>query len=180
MIASERSQNIIVAATIVIAIVSSGFLIGNAQYYGGTYILAGRLEFNLVDIRVSNVPPENESISPGISLVFNIAVPAEAEGNVRITFIGATLYLNNDILSLTSFSLTPALSDQYLHSNYNRNVTLSNTASSSADRQTIIDAYFSSTWAWNVTLRCSLIVFDVYGTITWRWHYFYTTDFTLI
>jgi hypothetical protein len=178
MIASERSQNIIIVAMLITALISSGLLIGNAQYYGGTYILAGRLEATLVDIHVSNVNTTDASKNPNIALTFNFAIPAQAVGNVRITFIGATLWINNDLLSLTSFS-TSILADQHLYSNFSQNVVMSQTASSIADHQAIIDAYLTSTWAWNVTLRYSFIVFDESNTITWRFLDFYTTNFTL-
>jgi len=179
MIASERSQNIIIVATIITALISSGFLIGNAQYYGGSYVLAGQLDVNLVDIHVSNINTTDESEDPNIVLTFNLAIAAQAEGNVRITFVGATLWLNYDKLSLTSFSYNPALADQYLYSNFERDIMMSQTANTGTDRQTIIDAYLTSTWAWNVTLRYSFIVFDDINTIMWRWFYFYTTNVTL-
>ncbi|MFW9956485.1 MAG: hypothetical protein ACFFCT_00320 [Candidatus Odinarchaeota archaeon] len=179
MIASERPQNFIIIAMIITTVISSGFIIGNAQYYGGSYILAGQLEVNLVDIQVSNVNTTDETEDPSLVLSFNLAIPAQADGNVRITFFGATVWLNNDLLSLTSFSLTPALADQYLYSNFDRNIAMSQTASSTSDRQTIIDAYLTSSWTWNVTLRYSFIVFDEPNTIMWRWFEFYTTDFTL-
>jgi hypothetical protein len=177
MIASERSQNIIIIVTIITAIVCLGFSVGNAQYYGGSYILADQLEVNLADINVSNVGP-NITTNPGITLTFNLAIPAQSEGNVRITFLGATVWLNDDLLSLTAFAYTPPLADQYLQSNMNRNVLISKTSVDN-DAQTIIDAYLSSTWAWNVTLRYSFIVFDEPASIMWRYLDFYTTEVTL-
>ena len=177
MIASERSQNIIIVLTIAIAIISSGFIVANASYYGGTYVLAEQLEVSLAEIHVSSVDPSNASVKPRISLTFNMRIDVQAEGNVRVTFLGATLWLNNDLLSYTSFSHSPSLVDQYLHSDYDRNITMSQSAID--DRQTVVDAYLSSTWAWNVTLRYSFIVFDVRDTIAWRFLDFYTTEFTL-
>jgi len=179
MISSERTQNIIVIIMIITAVISSSFIIGNAQYYGGTFVLAGKLEVNLVDIHVSNVEPSNSSVNPGVALTFNFAISAQAAGNVRITFVGATLWLNNVHLYYTPFAYTPAVADQYLYSNFDRDVVMTQTVSSNADRQKIIDAYLGSTWAWNITLRYSLIVFDERDTIMWRWFDFYTTNFTL-
>jgi hypothetical protein len=179
MIASERFQNIIIISMIITALISSGFLIGNAQYYGGSYVLAGQVDVTLVDIHISNINTTDESKNPNVVLTFNLAIAAQAEGNVRITFFGADLWLNNDKLALTPFSYSPALADQYLYSNYDRDIMMSQTANTGPDRQAIIDAYLASTWAWNVTLRYSFIVFDDVNTIMWRWLYFYTTDFTL-
>ncbi|RDE15763.1 MAG: hypothetical protein C4K48_02990 [Candidatus Thorarchaeota archaeon] len=177
MIASGRFQNIIIVLTIAVAIISSGFIVTNASYYGGTYVLAERLEVSLAEIHVSNVDPGNSSVNPLISLAFNMRIDVQAVGNVRVTFLGATLWLNNDLLSYTSFSHSPTLVDQYLHSDYDSNVTMSQSVTD--DRQTVLDAYLSSTWAWNVTLRYSFIVFDVRDTIAWRSLEFYTTEFTL-
>lgn len=179
MIASERSQNIIIALTIATAIIGSGFMVGNAYYYGGTYVLTERLDASLAAIHVSNVDLGNLSVRPLISLTFNMKTTAQVEGNARITFLGATLWLNNDLLSLMAFASTPSLANQYLRSGYNKNVTMSQSAGPPDDNQAIWDAYNTSTWAWNVTLRYSMIVFDVSNTITWRFLDFYTTDFIL-
>jgi hypothetical protein len=179
MIASERSQNIIIVLALSAAIISSGLMVGNAYYYGGTYVLTELLDISLADIQVSNADPDNTTGNPVVSLIFNMRVTARAEGNVRVTFLGAELWLNNDILSLMAFASIPSLADQYLHSDYNRNVTMSQSAGPPDDNQAIWEAYNASTWAWNVTLRYSMIVFDVPGTITWRYLDFYTTDFTL-
>jgi len=179
MIGSERFQNIIIVVTISAAIIGSGFMVGNAYYYGGSYILTERLDISLAAINVSNADPGNSTGNPLISLTFNMRVTAQAEGNARVTFLGATLWMNSDILSLMAFAFYPTLADQYLHSGYNKNVTMSQSAGSPDDNQAVWDAYNTSTWAWNVTLRYSMIVFDLPGSITTRFLYFYTTDFTL-
>jgi hypothetical protein len=178
MISSERCQNIIIVITIAVAVISSGFIIGTGQYYGGTFILINKLETNLAEIHVSDVNPSNATLYPKITLKFNLEIPVQAEGNVRIPFFGATLWLNNDILSYAEFAYQPSLDNQYLHSNFNRNITMSQTTNE-IDRQTIIDAYLMSTWKWNVTLRYYFIIFDDPGSITWNWIDFYTTEFIL-
>jgi hypothetical protein len=179
MISSERSLNIIVIIMIITALISSGFIIGNGQYYGGSFVLVRELEANLVDIHVSNVDPSNVSVETSIALTFNFAIHAQAEGNVRLTFVGAALWLNNDLLSLTAFAYIPVLADQYLYSNFDRDVVMAQTVGSNPDRQTIIDAYLGSTWAWNVTLRYSIIVFDEPSTNMLTYLHYYTTNFTL-
>jgi hypothetical protein len=179
MISSPRCQNAILVTTIVITIVSAGFIVGTAQYYGGTFVLINRLETSLSEIQLSDVDPSNSSVYPTITLIFNLKIPTQAEGNVRIPFFGATLWLNNDILSYAEFAYRPPLAEQYLHSDYDRNVTLIETANV-IDRQTILDAYSSSTWNWNITLRYYILVFDDPNSISWNWFYFYTTNFTLI
>lgn len=179
MIASERTQNIIVVSVIMIAVVSSGFLVSNAAYYSGSYSLAGRLDVTLLEVRVSNIDHTNESINPGLRLTFNLATDALTEGNVRITFMGAEITLNNDSLSYTTFSYTPPVVDQYLYPEFNRNYTMHNSATYN-DRQAILDADTEDNWNWDIEFRYSFIVFDERGTITWRWFYFETTITTII
>ena len=179
MIASERTQNIIVVSVIIIAVVSSGFLVSNAAYYGGSYSLAGRLDVSLLEVRVSRIDHTNESVYPGLRLTFNLATDALTEGNVRITFMGAEVTLNNDSLSYTAFSRVPQVADQYLYPEFNRNYTLHNSATTSVDRQTILDADTSGIWNWDIEFRYSFIIFDEPGTITFRWFYFETTTTTI-
>jgi hypothetical protein len=179
MIASERTQNIIVVSVIIIALVSSGFLVSNAAYYGGSYSLAGRLNVSLLEVRVSRIDHTNESVNPGLRLTFNLATDSLTEGNVRITFLGAVVTLNNDSLSYTAFSYVPPIVDQYLYPEFNRNYSLSNSATS-ADRQAILDADTSGIWNWDIEFRYSFIVFDERGTITFRWFYFETTITTIV
>ncbi|PNX51699.1 MAG: hypothetical protein BV458_11135, partial [Thermoplasmata archaeon M9B2D] len=64
-------------------------------------------------------------------------------------------------------------------SNFDRDIVMGRTIDSFTDRQTIIDAYLASTWAWNITLRYSIIVFDEPDTIMFTYLDYYTTDFTL-
>ena len=179
MIASERTQNIIVVSVIIIALVSSGFLVSNAAYYGGSYSLAGRLNVSLLEVRVSKIDHTNESINPGLRLTFNLATDSLSEGNVRITFIGAEVTLNNDSLSYTTFSYTPPVVDQYLYPEFNRNYTMHNSATYN-DRQAILDADTEDNWNWDIEFRYSFIVFDERGTITFRWFNFETTITTII
>ncbi len=179
MIASERTQNIIVVSVIIIAVVSSGFLVSNAAFYGGSYSLAGRLDVSLLEVRVSGIDHTNESINPGLRLTFNLATDSLAEGNVRITHMRAKVTLNNDSLSLTAFTYVPPIVDQYLYPEFNRNYSLSNSATFN-DRQAILDADTSGIWNWDIEFSYSFIVFDEPGTITFRWFYFETTITTII
>lgn len=179
MIASERTQNIIVVSVIIIAVVSSGFLVGNAAYYGGSYSLAGRLDVSLLEVQVSGIDHTNESINPSLRLTFNLATDSLTEGNVRITFMRAAVTINNDSLSYTPFTYTPPVVDQYLYPEFNRNYSLHNSATS-LDRQAILDADSGGSWNWDIEFSYSFIVFDERGTITFRRFYFETTITTII
>ena len=180
MIASERTQNTIVVSVIIVAVVSSMFLAGNAIYYGGSYALAGRLEPTLLEVRVSNINHVNESIDPVLRLNFNLASSAEEEGNVRITYLGADVMLNNDALSYMSFSKTLPLAEQYLYPGFDSNYTMTDSASSVADKQAFLDADTSGIWNWYIEFYYSFIVFDETGTVTFRTFYFNTTITTIV
>lgn len=179
MIASERTQNFIVVTVIITAIISSGFLVGNIQYYGASYSLAGGMNVTLLDIQVSNIDHTNESLNPVIRLFFNMNTSSQYEGNVRITFIGATVTLNDDLLSYASFAYTPPEASQYVTPDFNRTYTMANYAISH-DKETVLDADSTGIWNWTIEFRYSFIVFDERGTISWRWVYFETTDTTIL
>jgi len=179
MIASERSQNIIVVSVIMITVVCSMFLASNAAYYGSSYSLAGRMNVTLLEVKVNNIDHTNETINPGLFLTFNLATSSTSEGNVRITFMGAIVWLNNDSLSYMVFSYTPPLAEQYLYPEFNNNYSLSNTATVSVDRQAILDADASGIWNWEIEFRYSFITFDERGTIIFRYFYFNTTLTTI-
>jgi hypothetical protein len=185
MIASERTQNIIVVTVILVAIFSSGLLINNATYYGGSYSLAGKLEVQLLEVKVTNIDHTNTSIYPTISLTFNLHTSSQYEGNVRITFMGASIRLNDDLLSYTSVSYIPPIPQQYLTPQFDRNYTLSNTADEGSgdlypDRATILAADTLGTWNWDIQYRYSFIVFDQPGTIIFRYFDFNTTMTTIV
>jgi hypothetical protein len=179
MIASERSQNIIVVTTIIVALISVGMIVSNSQYYGGTYALAGRLDVSLVGIRVSNIDYTNESINPVIRISFNFYTDSESEGNVRLRFIRADLTLNNDSLSLGAYAHTLPDAEQVLYPGYNKTFNLHSEITGS-DKTTVLDAYNSSTWNWDINCDYYFIVFDERGTITWRYLDFETTETTIV
>ncbi|MGY5871203.1 MAG: hypothetical protein RTV72_03070 [Candidatus Thorarchaeota archaeon] len=179
MIASERSQNIIVVSVILVAVVSSGFLVNNAVYFGGSYSLAGSLNVSLVEIAVSNIDHTNESINPYLNLTFNLASTSYSEGNVKITFMGAEVTLNDDLLSYTIFSHIPDVEDRSIYPDFNNDYTMGYEATAS-DRQAILDADTSGIWNWEIAFRYSFIVFDEDRTLLFRWLYFNTTVTTIL
>ena len=161
MISSERSQNVIVSFVIIVALVSSVLLINNVNYYSGSYVLAERVDVNMVEIVVSDINPANESIYPHLSFTFNFRTDSPTKGNVRLSSIEAAVTLNEDPLSLTIFDMgfnnNP---DRFLHPGYNVNFTLQKTINSNPDRATVLLADNVSTWNWFLRLRYNLILFD--------------------
>jgi hypothetical protein len=174
MIASDRTQNIIVGGMIIVALVSSGFLVGNSMYYSGSYALAAGLQVTMNDPVVSNIDVGNESVSPVVSISFQLQARSPFEGDVRITFMGAQVTLNGDLLSYTPFAWVVPFNEQPVDPDYNRTVAF--TRNTGDDRPTIIDAYNSGLWNWTVVFRYSFIVFNEPGSISWTYRDFNTTS----
>ena len=182
MISSERTQNIIIASTIIIAVISSVTLVSNGIYYGGTYALLGNLDITFENLTISNIDPLNSSKYPIVVFTFNLATHSPYDGNVRINFMGLSTTLNGDRLSYMAFSLIPPVADQHLTPTYNHNFVFNDTADDELgiDRQTILDAYNSSTWFWEVEFRYSYYFFDVFSTIDFSYRYFNITEVTIV
>ena len=161
MISSERAQNVIVSFVIIAAVVSSVLLVSNGQYYSGSYLLAGRMEVNLEELVVGDIDPVNASLYPIISLTFNFRTNSPIEGDVRLTYFDAVLWLNDDHLSLTVFNRY--LNDdanRVLHPGYDRNFTMTTRMNSNTDRTTVLDADDADTWNWFIRFRYSFITFN--------------------
>jgi hypothetical protein len=181
MISSERTQNFIVAFVIIATLVSTVFLVSNAQYYSGSYILAGKMEVTLGEVVLGDIDQGNESIYPYLSFIFNFRTDSPVEGDVRLTYIGASISLNDDPLSLTVL-------DRYLnndevrvlHPGYDRNITVGRTINSNTDRTTILDADNTDTWNWNIRLSYSFITFGNADSQVFRTLYFEWTGSTII
>ena len=124
MISSERSQNIIIAITIIAAVVSSGFLVNNSSYYTASYELVGQMSVDIVKTEVSSIDPTNDSIIPRIVFTVNLQTTSQTNGSVRVNFIGIEATLNNDLLSYTQFAKIVPEAAQSLHPNYDRNFTI--------------------------------------------------------
>ncbi len=169
MIASDKNQNIIVATMIIAAIVSSVFLVNNAMFYSGSYALAGRMEVDMLTPVVTNIDVANESVRPRVSISFNMHSTSPFDGNMRVTFVGAQVTLNGDLLSYLQFAKVPSIDDQSVHPGYNVTFELAQTPAPDEleDRNAIIHAYNISYWNWTVVFRYSFIVFDEPGSITW-------------
>ncbi|MHA1963057.1 MAG: hypothetical protein ACXACG_13060 [Candidatus Thorarchaeota archaeon] len=177
MISSERSQNIIVAFTIIAAVISSGFLASNVNYYTGSYDLISSMTVNVVKTEVHDIDPLNESIFPRIAFTFNMRTEANTEGNVRLTFIGAQVHLNDDHLTYLTFARVIPFEDQSLFTNYEKNFTLSE-RTGATDRETVLNAYSTDSWDWYLVFRFSFITFDQIDTLTVKYLEFNVTGTT--
>jgi hypothetical protein len=139
------------------------------------------MRVTLLDIQVRYIDHENTSIIPEIRLFFQMNTSSQYEGSVRITFVGATVTLNDDLLSYVSFAYTPPDARQVVTPDYNETFTMANVArNTTSDYTTILEADTTGIWNWDIEFRYSFIVFDERGTITWRRVYFETTMVTII
>lgn len=182
MISNAKTQNIIIAATIIVAVVSSATLVGNGTYYAGTYTLIGNLKITFENLTISHIDPLDNETYPSVQFVFNVATNSAYRGNVKINFYGFTPILNNDQLSYTPFSVIPPLDQQYLTPNYSHDFVFNKTAQDDLglDRQAILNAYQNGTWFWQVRMRYSYIFFDVYSTIDFGYVSFNITQVTIV
>jgi len=179
MIASERTQNVIVTFVIIAALVSSVALVSNASYYGGSYILAETLGVDLVETKVSGINHENDSIFPRLSFTFNFRTNTQLIGDVRVKFIGLVVSLNDQGLHYTTFTRIIPTEYEQLYPGYNRNFTLGKTTSDDIDRNIILQADNSSSWNWFLIFRYYYITFDISESITWRYLDYNFTGSTL-
>lgn len=173
MFSSERTQNGVVSFVIIVAVVSSLFFVNNVQYYYGSFSLASTMEVNVVKITVVNIDPTNDSIYPILAFTINFRTNTTYEGNVRLTALYGSIWLNDDFLSFTSLSTAiTSDSDQLLTPGYDKNFTLGKTINARADRTTILDANSTDTWSWFIRFRYSFMTFDESNTLTTRVRYF--------
>lgn len=182
MISSERTQDAIVAITIIATIISSMYLVNNAVYYTGTYTLIGRLNVTFEELIISNLDPLDNESYPHLQFRFNMATESNYEGNVRITYMRFIPSLNDDQLSYTQFWLNLPRNEQYLTPDFNRALLFDQTAFDELgiDRQAILDAYDSGVWFWQVEFGFSYIFFDDATTIQWSFLDFNITEVTIV
>ncbi len=181
MISSERAQNVIVSFVIIAAVVSSALLVSNGQYYSGSYLLAGRMEVGLEELVVRDIEPGNASIYPAISLTFNFRTDSPIEGDVRLTYIDAIVWLNDDRLSYTVFNrYLDNDANRVLYPGFDRNFTLATRLNSNADREAVLDADDTDTWDWYIRLRYSFITFNEARSSVTRTLYYNWTATTIV
>ncbi len=150
MIEHDRPQNIIIAAMIVIAAISSVYLYSNASHYSGSYVMINDLQIDLVDVRVLNY--ENMSLNPSLQMVFNVRAPDVATGSATLTYLRAVVYLNNESFSYTEFRLAIPKDKQTITPGYNENFTIGSTITVAEDKAIIYDAAANDIWTFGIVL----------------------------
>lgn len=160
MIASTRSQNIIVLSTIVVSFISGVYLISNTSYYSGSYAIARYMAVNLEDIQIARLDPSNESINPGLTMVFNVKGPTIGSGQVDLVGFLASVYLNGQLLSLESFQNVVTASDRAVTAGYDKNFTVGSTILQLHDKQHLYNASQSGNWTFNIALTLSYSFFQ--------------------
>lgn len=157
MIESEKVQNALIIVTILVSLLSASIMVGNANYYVGSYGLAHYVDVELAEIRVSNA--DNESLDPVIRFILNFQTRNDTSGDAAISSLRVVATLNRESIYGTSFRMDVPFIDGSLHANYNRNFTLLNSLQDPHDRDIIYDAYASGNWTWHVTVYYYYSVF---------------------
>ncbi|TFF92783.1 hypothetical protein EU546_07155 [Candidatus Thorarchaeota archaeon] len=160
MISDTKPQNAIVVITLIAAIISAMSLYSTASYYSGSYVLVQKLDVELVEIRLGNFHPENETINPSVAADFQFVAPATGSGTTRLYSLTVSIYLNGESFDYSYFRKIIPLEDRLVTSGYNKTFTVSSTIDSEIDKQLIFDAYSSGDWTWTSTMRLFYIVFE--------------------
>ncbi len=162
MIADTKTQNIIVVATLILGIVSGLGLATSSSYFAGSYALVTKLEFDLLEVRVTGLDPTNESINPRITLVFNIKTPTGYFGDASLSYLQASVALNGEqfVYSQTQWRKNIPTEDQLLFPGYDKNFTMGETLPVLSDKQILYDAESSGAWNFTIVLTISYRIFD--------------------
>ena len=166
MIADTKTQNIIIAATLILGIASGLGLATSSSYFAGSYALVTNLEFDLLEVRITGLDPTNESINPRITLTFNVKVPTGSVGDASLSFFRASVTLNEErfIYPQTQWRNNIPEEDQQLYPGYDKNFTMGETLPVLSDKQILYDAEASDTWAFSIVLVVSYRIFDARGS----------------
>ncbi|MGV9168491.1 MAG: hypothetical protein ACOC38_00950 [Promethearchaeia archaeon] len=160
MISSERSQNAIMAITLIIGVLSGVSLAGSSAYYSGSYLMVRYLEVDLLRIKAQNLQPENETVNPSLTLSFNMQVPDVLSGKASVTFLRASVYLNGDSFDYTLFRKRLSMDDRELFPGYDKNHTIGSTITVDSDKEILYNAYEESNWTFSVVLTIFYHTFD--------------------
>ncbi|MFO7835404.1 MAG: hypothetical protein R6V83_02025 [Candidatus Thorarchaeota archaeon] len=160
MISSERSQNAIMAITLIIGVLSGVSLAGSSAYYSGSYLMVRYLEVDLLGIKAQNLQLENETVNPSLTLSFNMQVPDGLSGKASVTFLRASVYLNGESFDYTFFRKRLSMEDRELFPGYDKNHTIGSTITVDSDKEILYNAYEESNWTFSVVLTIFYHTFD--------------------
>jgi hypothetical protein len=158
MIENTKVQNGLIILTLVVSLFSAAVIVGNTNYYTGSYGLAHYLDVNLVDIRVANA--DNESLDPSIRFVLNFQTRNDTFGDASLSAIRIVSLLNRESIYGSAFRMDIPYVNGILDANYNRSFTVGSTITNDHDKQLLYDAYASGNWTWSVSVYYFYNVFN--------------------
>ena len=165
MIADAKIQNIVLAATLILGIVSGLGLAASSSYFAGSHSLVTNLEFDLLEVRITALDPTNESINPRITLVFNAKVSSGSAGEAALTYFRVQVDLNDrPFLYTQQWRKYVPSADQSLYPGYDTNFTVGERIYEILDKQILYDAEDSDDWTFSILLVISYSVFDTAST----------------
>ncbi len=163
MISDPKTQDRVVALMILVGVISAVSLVNTASYYSGSYYLLKDMQVELLEIRLSNLDIDNHTVDPVMRLTFRFQAPYTFQGNIQITGMSATVFLNRDKLSYTAFGLSVPEEYRLVSSGYTHEFTLSSTVHDINDKFTVYNASVSSSWVFAVRLQWSYRMFATAG-----------------
>jgi hypothetical protein len=164
---------------IVIGLMSGASLISNTSYYTGSNTIARYLAVRLEDVQIANLDPSNISINPSLVMIFNVKAPDPTNGQMTLTHLSASVYLNQELLAYETFQKVVPASDRMITAGYNRNYTVGSTILELLDKEHLYNASLSGNWTFNVALTLSYYLFQG-GTLSWRVLFFVYEGYTPI
>lgn len=163
MISDTKPQNIIVVVTIIMGIISGVGIVTTANFYGGSYVIVKYLDVDLEEVRVSNLDPTNTTINPSIQLDFSIVAPQTAAGEAYLSYFTASVFLNGDKFSYTTFRRSIPSEHRTVTPGYNKTFTVRSSVTEILDKYTLYNASVDGEWTWGISLTIFYDVFDSPG-----------------
>jgi hypothetical protein len=177
MISSTKSQNLIVISMTVIGLICGASLVLNTSYYTGSYTISRYVTVSLQDIQIAHLDPSNETVNPGLSMIFNVKAPDNANGMMTLKDLSATVSLNEQPFLYATFKNYIPVSDQSVTAGYNMSFTLGSTVTDLLDKQILYNASLSDNWTFTVTLSMEYYLFQS-GARSWRYLIFVYEGYT--
>ncbi|MCF2136243.1 MAG: hypothetical protein K9W43_03300 [Candidatus Thorarchaeota archaeon] len=159
MISDAKTQNIIIVSMIIVSVISGISLYTSASYYGGSYVMVTYLDVNLESVRISNFDPTNHSLNPRLTLDFRFEAPMTLNGDATLSFLLATVFLNNESITYSAFRLNVPSEKRALHPGYNESFILSSEINDNLDKAIFFNASESGQWIFSIRLIISYHVF---------------------
>ncbi len=159
MIADIRTQNMIIATTIILSLVAASSLVVSTNYFVGSFSLVTNLDVQMISLILSNFDPTNMTKNPSIYLTFNIKVSGAGTGDVTLTYLTASVALNGESFDYISLHKKILPDAGRLYPQYERNFTLAASIRDDLDKAILLSAEEDGNWTFVVSLTLFYYMF---------------------